>query len=235
MTSAGVLTAKSGTVGGFEISANRLTGTGSTNLSQVFLSAAQTSPALSVRVRPTTSSSWEAAARIDYSGNVYLRPRGVKSSNFAYLVLDTSAWDTIDDGSGSPAPQNHAGWIYYAPSSSKRYKDILRDMTAEDVEKLYGIQPVYAKFKDGYLEEGDALEGKYVPMFIAEDVEEWFPEAATHNREGLTENWNDKLMLPAMFQMIKSQKETIDAQEEKINKLEERLAALEKKLEDLRV
>lgn len=235
VTSSGVLTAKSGTVGGFEITANRLTGTGSTNLSQVFLSAVQTSPALSVRVRPTTSSSWEAAARIDYSGNVYLRPRGVKSSNFAYLVLDTSAWDTIDDGSGSPAPQNHAGWIYYAPSSSKRYKDILRDMTAEDVEKLYGIQPVYAKFKDGYLEEGDALEGKYVPMFIAEDVEEWFPEAATHNREGLTENWNDKLLIPAMFQMIKSQKETIDAQEEKINKLEERLAALEKKLEDLRV
>lgn len=233
VTSSGVLTAKSGTVGGFELSANRLTGTGTTNLSQVFLSAVQSSPALSVRVRPTTSSSWEAAARIDYSGNVYLRPRGVKSSNFAYLVLDTSAWDTIDDGSGSPTPLNHAGWVYYAPSSSKRYKDILRDMTAEDVEKLYGIQPVYAKFKDGYLEEGDALEGKYVPMFIAEDVEEWFPEAATHNREGLTENWNDKLMIPAMFQMIKSQKETIDAQEEKINKLEERLAALEKKLEDL--
>lgn len=104
-------------------------------------------------------------------------------------------------------------------SSSKRYKDIERDMTFDDVESLFNIQPVMAKYKDGYLVSGDQLEGKVIPMFIAENVEEHFPEAVLYD-DGQVEDWNYRVMIPAMFQMIKSQKNTIDSLTERIENLE---------------
>lgn len=110
--------------------------------------------------------------------------------------------------------------LYTRSSSSRRYKDIIRDMDEEDISGLYGIQPVIAKYKKGYLAENDAREGKEYPMFIAEDVYRYFPDAVDFNEEGKIENWNDRIMIPAMFQMIKSQKETIDAMAGRIERLE---------------
>lgn len=105
-------------------------------------------------------------------------------------------------------------------SSSKRYKNIKRSMDFSDIENLYGIQPVIACFKDGILAENDIRNGMYYPMFVAEDVEKYFPEAVDRNEDGSVENWNEKIMIPAMFQMIKSQKETIDNLTDRICRLE---------------
>lgn len=112
-------------------------------------------------------------------------------------------------------------------SSSIRYKDKLRDMSSEDIDKLYKIQPVIAKYKDDILLSNDERYGINHPMFIAEDVNEYFPEAVDHNAEGEPENWNYRVIIPAMFQMIKSQKEAMDRQEEKIVGLERRMERLE--------
>lgn len=113
------------------------------------------------------------------------------------------------------------GWtLAYLSSSSERYKEVKRDMSDEDCKKLYAIQPVIAKYKDGYLASDDALCGAYLPMFIAEDVCEHFPEASRNNPDGEVEDWNERVMIPAMFQMIKSQKSTIDSLAERIEKLE---------------
>ena len=57
--------------------------------------------------------------------------------------------------------------------------------------------------------EGDENEGRYLPMFIAEDVEEHFPQAATH-MNGQVEDWNYRVMIPAMFAMLKQQKSEIE-------------------------
>ena len=102
------------------------------------------------------------------------------------------------------------GTIAYGSASSIRYKDVIRDMTSEDVEKAYGIQPVIAKYKDGYLVETDERVGMAYPMFVAEDVEKYLPTVATH-RDGLTENWDERAMIPVMFQMIKSLKAELEA------------------------
>ena len=233
----GKVTATEGTIGGLAITqqATRLVGTSSTGLTRFFIASqgADNDTLLRAQYRSSTSDSWTATKKtfeIDYDGRVFMRGKGALSRNYAPVVFDMSSWATITDPTGDVA---NSGWVYYLSSSSKRYKDVERDMTAEDIENLYQIQPVIAKYKDGYLADVDEGVGKYMPMFIAENVEEFLPEAASHNSEGMTEDWNYRVMIPAMFQMIKSQKETIDAQEEKINKLEERLAALEKKLEDL--
>lgn len=107
-------------------------------------------------------------------------------------------------------------------SSSKRYKDIGSDISEQEIEEWYNIEPTWAKYKKGYLVKGDENEGRYIPMFIAEDVEEYFPEATRH-ANGLVEDWNERIMIPAMFAMIKAQKKKIDQQEKLINKLCEKL------------
>lgn len=107
-------------------------------------------------------------------------------------------------------------------SSSKRYKDIGNDISEQEIENWYNIEPLWAKYKEGYLVKGDENEGRYIPMFIAENVEAFFPEATRH-QNGLVEDWNERIMIPAMFAMIKSQKEQLDRQKELINQLYEKL------------
>ena len=55
-------------------------------------------------------------------------------------------------------------------------------------------------------------------MFIAEDVERFFPEATRHT-DGQVEDWNERIMIPAMFAMIKQQKAEIDMLNKKLEEI----------------
>lgn len=107
-------------------------------------------------------------------------------------------------------------------SSSKRYKDIGNDISEQEIEEWYNIEPMWAKYKEGYLVEGDENEGRYIPMFIAEDVDRFFPEATRH-QNGLVEDWNERIMIPAMFAMIKRQKSEIDLLKQELNEIKQLL------------
>lgn len=98
----------------------------------------------------------------------------------------------------------------YRSSSSKRYKTIGRNVSEEDIEKWYQIQPVWAKYKNDYVNRNSSCFNKVMPMLIAEDVETYLPTAAVKNEEGLTDDWSERILIPAMFAMIKSQKTQID-------------------------
>lgn len=103
-------------------------------------------------------------------------------------------------------------------SSSERYKILGGSLTEEFIESLYNIEPIMARYKDGYLEEHDERVGVEFPMFNADDVDRYFPLAVDHI-DGKAENWNERIMIPAMFAMLKSQKEQLDRQEKLINQL----------------
>nr|DAG30458.1 MAG TPA: Putative tail protein [Caudoviricetes sp.] len=107
-------------------------------------------------------------------------------------------------------------------SSSERYKILGAELSREFVDNLYNIKPIMARYKDGYLDEHDERVGIDFPMFNADDVDKYFPLAVDHI-DGKPENWNERIMIPAMFAMIKSQKSKIDQQEKLINKLCEKL------------
>ena len=107
-------------------------------------------------------------------------------------------------------------------SSSERYKILGDSLTEEFIESLYNIEPIMARYKDGYLEEHDERVGVEFPMFRAEDVDIYFPLAVDHI-DGKAENWNERIMIPAMFAMIKSQKKQLDQQEKLINQLYKKL------------
>lgn len=117
----------------------------------------------------------------------------------------------------------HDNLVYMSSSSSKRYKILGASLPEEFIENLYNIEPIMARYKEGYLAKGDERVGVEFPMFIAEDVDKYFPLAVDHNTDGLPENWNERIMIPAMFAMIKSQKEQLERQKELINQLYEKL------------
>ena len=108
-------------------------------------------------------------------------------------------------------------------SSSKRYKNHVRDMSIEEAEKLLDVPVVWFKYKDGYLMPGDRFEGKPLPGFYAEDVYDAFSEGAMLNEDGQVEDWNYRTMIPAMMKLIQNQQETINNLTERIEKLEKEI------------
>lgn len=112
--------------------------------------------------------------------------------------------------------------VYMSSSSSERYKILGDEMPKKFLDNLYNITPRLARYKDGYLGKDDERLGVEFPMFIAEDVEKYFPLATDHV-DGKVENWNERIMIPAMFAMLKSQKEQLDRQEKLINQLYKKL------------
>ena len=107
-------------------------------------------------------------------------------------------------------------------SSSERYKVLGSSLSEEFIENLYNIEPIMARYKDGYLEEHDERVGVEFPMFRAEDVDKYFPLAVDHI-DGKAENWNERIMIPAMFAMIKSQKSEIDLLKQELNEIKQLL------------
>lgn len=103
--------------------------------------------------------------------------------------------------------------LAYLASSSKRYKTHVREMTTEDVKKLYNLPVVYFKFVDGYIDETDERYEKSIPGFYAEDMQECFPDATDHIKldgETVPENWNERMLIPAMMKLIQTQHEEIE-------------------------
>lgn len=130
--------------------------------------------------------------------------------------------------SGNPMTFNISyNYVGYSAASSLRYKVIGKTVKEEDLENLYKIKVIWAKYKDGYLMEQDERCGKEMPMFLAEDIDRRFPLAVDHNENGKAENWNYRIMIPCMFAMLKNN-------HEKIASLQSELEAVKNELQELK-
>ena len=110
---------------------------------------------------------------------------------------------------GSNLGKNSNGDVGTIASSSMRYKILWKAVKEDELEELYRIKVIWAKYKDGYLMEQDERCGKEMPMFIAEDIERRFPIAVDHDEKGRAENWNYRIMIPCMFAMLKNEHEKV--------------------------
>ena len=118
-------------------------------------------------------------------------------------------------------------YVGYSSSSSVRYKVLGKTIKEDELEDLYRIKVIWAKYKDGYLSEQDERYGKEMPMFIAEDIDRRFPLAVDHNDKGKAENWNYRIMIPCMFAMLKNE-------HEKVKELRSELESIKTELEELK-
>lgn len=109
--------------------------------------------------------------------------------------------------------------LAYLASSSKRYKNHVKDMTDRDAEKLLDIHVVWFKYKDGYLSQTDHMCGKEIPGFYAEELNDVIPDVVQYDKDGKPEDWNYRAMIPYMVQLLKKQNEEIKELKNEVNKL----------------
>lgn len=130
--------------------------------------------------------------------------------------------------SGSSMLYNSSSYYAgYSSVSSKRYKVLGKTVREDELEDLYRIKVIWAKYKDGYLMEQDERCGKEMPMFIAEDIDRRFPIAVDHDEKGKAENWNYRIMIPCMFAMLKNE-------HEKVKELQSELESIKTELTELK-
>lgn len=158
---------------------------------------------------------FEIKSNYIYAGSAYMsvQSHAFRINGGLQLYAGTS---TVSDGSdriqifnlthvtsgGYVAFASDGSTIAYRASSSRRYKDHVSNMSLEEAEKILNIPVVWFKYKDGYLDENDQMNNKSVPGMYAEDVFESFPEATYNNAEGQIENWNERMILPAMLKLL---------------------------------
>lgn len=106
------------------------------------------------------------------------------------------------------------GHVLMRSSSSIRYKDVISELNSKDINKLYDIPTYWFKYKSGYLVDEDERVNKPIPGFIVEDFEDIMPIAINHNSDGSPEMWNNEIITPLMFEMIKDTHfETVSAKD----------------------
>lgn len=128
---------------------------------------------------------------------------------------------------GSNLGKNSNGDVGTIASSSMHYKILGKIVKEDELEDLYKIKVIWAKYKDGYLMEQDERCGKEMPMFIAEDIDRRFPIAVDHDEKGRAENWNYRIMIPCMFAMLKNE-------HEKVKNLQSELDSVKAELNELK-
>ena len=102
--------------------------------------------------------------------------------------------------------------VSYLSSSSRRYKNHIRDMTDNDIQNLYKLPTVFFVYKPGYLEKDSAVP---IPGLYAEDVEQYLPLAARY-QNGLIEDWNERAVIPYLIKAIQLQHKEIEALKRKV-------------------
>lgn len=107
-----------------------------------------------------------------------------------------------------------AGKLFRKSSSSRRYKNHVRNMDFSEANKLYELPVVWFVYKDGYLSDKDRKIGVSIPGFYAEDVDKYLPDAADYieDKDGnlIPENWDERTLIPYMVKCIQTQHEEIE-------------------------
>lgn len=116
-----------------------------------------------------------------------------------------------------------AGYLRLGVASSKRYKHDVTEIKEADLnpEKLLELPVVQYKYNAGYLSEDDARYDKFIPGFIAEDVAKYYPIAADYEN-GIVNDWNFRMIVPSMLELIQKLWAEKDNHEKSIEDLKQK-------------
>lgn len=125
-------------------------------------------------------------------------------------------------------------YFFKSTISSKRYKHDIKALTDEalDPERLYKVEIKQFVLNDKYAPEGCERRGKTLVGFIAEELDEIYPIAVNHDKEGQATSWEPAYIIPGMLALIQEQKKQLDAQEKRIKALEKKFDLLMEALEE---
>lgn len=172
------------------------------------------------------------------NGNGFVIDGGVKIRNPLSGFGDATNFFCLENmgniTDGTHLGINSDGMVIKVPSSSWRYKSIRTTVKEEELEELYRVKVVWAKYKEGYLDKNDSRYDKLMPMFLAEDMERRFPIAVNHLPDGKPEDWNYRIMIPSMFAMIKFNHEKINELKSENEELKSELKSIKEELAEIK-
>lgn len=201
------LTATGGTIGGWNITTNKLY-TGTLGSENQYLNAAGGG----LLTGAYTIGTLGTVSDLTIGGNLLLS-QSVTSANFN---LSTSTEFRVPYAYNNTTTNAATIWISStgqlrrSTASSERYKtDIvnLTDVPELNPQALYDLPVRAFRFKPEYLAEADDRANILVPGFIAEEVDAIYPIAADYIDN--VESWNDRMIVPALLALIQEQNERI--------------------------
>jgi hypothetical protein len=174
------------------------------------------------------------------SHDIYIGNAGVNGESNTIRIGDASFQDggTIITGisgfgavGGSPVYVTGGGRLGTSTSSSRRFKQDIRDIAGES-DRLMRLRPVAFRYKPEFDPTGVTQYG-----LIAEEVAEVFPDLVTSDRGGQPEGVRYHLIAPLLLNELQKQGRTVEAQEKtieqqkaEIESLKARLARLEARI-----
>lgn len=161
--------------------------------------------------------------------------------------LDVGGKATLSGGAAIPADSNEGStkvlcydwdgvtvaWCTISSGSSRRYKNVHRLASKEDVERFYDVKPVIASYKDGHHLRSEKWAGVKMPMLIAEEVEKAYPNCTLYDRDGLVMDYDHHLIGAVHQQMLIDQRNKIQFLEEEVSSLKAEIDELKTLLREV--
>jgi hypothetical protein len=113
---------------------------------------------------------------------------------------------------------NSSGVLQRSTSSSERYKTDITDVVNEDLNpyRILDIPVRQFKFNEDNIPLDRKPDDTYIG-FIAEEVNAAYSAATEYTEDGQIENWNIRVLFPALLKIVQDQQKEIDALKEQIN------------------
>jgi hypothetical protein len=146
---------------------------------------------------------------------------GTVGSQVGVVIVGISGQGTIG---GAPVYVNAGGRLGTDTSSSRRFKEEIRDIASES-EALMKLRPVAFRYKPEFDAAGLAQYG-----LIAEEVAEVYPDLVTCDQEGQPVSVRYHLLQPLLLNEMQKQRRSIESQQAEIETLRAELARLRARL-----
>lgn len=212
----GNITATSGKIAGFDISTSGFSSpTGATRIEHNVVYTGEVLP------------SGYGQFTLGSTGNTtVIHGSGIRMGNLS--STSGSANMAISGGS-------YGGEVCIATGSSRRWKHNIGDINQKEIDphKLYSIKTRQFIYNSDYLSLKDSRSGKYIPGFIIEELEETYPIVVDKNESGELMDWNPKIMIAPMLNLIQEQHRQIEDTKMKLASVYGQILILNQKMEEL--
>lgn len=174
----------------------------------------------------TGGTGWDSSLCLANSSGVNLVPKsgGTFSGAVTFNGATVHKWAVANSNSNAGnAHMTTGGYLRLGVASSKRYKHSITEIKEANLnpEKLLSLPVVQYKYNADYLSKDDARYDKFIPGFIAEDVAKYYPIAADYEN-GIVNDWNFRMIVPPMLELVQKLWVSKDNQVESIEELKQK-------------
>lgn len=169
------------------------------------------------------TANYDSAGLVNRAGDVWI---SVQNSDIILSLGSTisTAVPNLRCVNGS----NALRYTSHANSSRKVKRDITKDII-DDIapEKLYDVEIVQFRYKEGYVDPEDSRADIPLLGFIIEDLNEIYPNAVDRESDDSKDwGWNATYIIPPMLKLIQDQKKEIEVLKDQMSVLQDEITEI---------